>query len=64
LTIKGRRIISLISLPLLSPRLWGITSPEKTVDGYEQRSRGPANRGFDALDIVKKGWPSGVGFLL
>jgi hypothetical protein len=56
--------MSLISLPLLSLRLWGITSPEKTVDGYEQRSRGPASRGFDALDIVKKGWPSGVGFLL
>ena len=29
----------------------GATSPEKTTDrGYELRSRGPATRGFDALD--------------
>jgi hypothetical protein len=48
--MKGRRIISLISLTLLSLRLREITSPEKTTDGYELHSRGPANRGFDALD--------------
>ena len=28
----------------------GITSPEKTADGYELRSRGPTIQGFDALD--------------
>jgi hypothetical protein len=31
--------------------LRGITSPEKTADGYELRSRGPATQGLDALDI-------------
>jgi hypothetical protein len=32
--------------------LRGITSPEKTADGYELRSRGPASQGFGALDIL------------
>jgi hypothetical protein len=39
-----------LPLSLLSLRLGGITSPEKTADGYELRSRGPASRGFDVLD--------------
>lgn len=38
----------------------GITSPEKTAAGYELRSRGPASRGLDALDmealICSKDW--------
>jgi hypothetical protein len=45
---KGKNYIP--NLSLLSLRLGGITSPEKTADGYELRSRGPASRGFDALD--------------
>jgi hypothetical protein len=39
-----------LPLSLLSLQLGGITSPEKTADGYELRSRGPASRGFDLLD--------------
>jgi hypothetical protein len=41
-----------ISHPSLSSlRLGGIILPEKTAEGYELRSRGPASQGFDALDM-------------
>jgi len=34
----------------LKPAAGGSPSPEKTADGYELRSRGPATLGHDALD--------------
>jgi hypothetical protein len=51
---KSSKIIIIIppSLSLLSLRFRGITSPEKTAEGYELRSRGPASQGFGALDKV------------
>jgi hypothetical protein len=42
------QVISHLSLSSL--RLGGIILPEKTAEGYELRSRGPASQGFDALD--------------
>jgi hypothetical protein len=38
-------------LSLSSLRLGGILLLEKTAEGYELRSRGPASQGFDALDM-------------
>jgi hypothetical protein len=45
------QVISYLSLSSL--RLGGIILPEKTAEGYELRSRGPANQGFDVLDIER-----------
>jgi hypothetical protein len=53
---KASKIIIIIPLSLLSLRLRGITSPEKTTEGYELRSRGSASQGFDALDKTKGMW--------
>jgi hypothetical protein len=47
---QSRTKLSPTSLYSLSLRLGGITPPEKTAEGYELRSRGPASQGFDALD--------------
>jgi hypothetical protein len=47
---KASKIIIIIPLSISSLRLRGITSPEKTAEGYELRSRGPASQGFGALD--------------
>jgi hypothetical protein len=54
-TMRIKQYITyLISLSRLqqSLRQRGKTSPEKTDRGYELRSRGPAIRGFNALDRV------------
>jgi hypothetical protein len=48
------QVISYLSLSSL--RLGGIILPEKTAEGYELRSRGPASQGFDVLDsLVSQG---------
>jgi hypothetical protein len=50
--MKASRIISQsLSLSLsVKPAVEEKPSPEKTADGYELRSRGPARRGLGALD--------------
>jgi hypothetical protein len=45
------QVISHLSLSSL--RLGGILLPEKTAEGYELRSQGPASQGFDALDKLQ-----------
>jgi hypothetical protein len=63
-TVEGNKVSSHFPPLSLKPAVRGIILPEKTAEGYELRSRGPASQGFDALDMYSAQSRSNTSYMI